>query len=100
MDDVIGSDSGSDIFLVLAIRELPANHRQLAPRHIRYRGCRHRQRRHHEEQGDRREGGSYYGRAAATVPRPVLCGASVRPCSRQKVVAALTNRDSGGVVGR
>jgi len=84
MDDVIGSDSGSDILLVLATRELPANRRQLAPRrYIRYRGCRHRQRRHHEEQGDRREGGRDYGRAAATVPGAVLRGASVRPCSTE-----------------
>jgi len=84
MDDVIGSDTGSDIFLVLAIRELPADRRQLAPRrYVRHRGRRHRQRRHHEEQRDRREGGSYYGRAAATVPRPVLWSASVRPCSTE-----------------
>lgn len=81
MDDVIGSDSGSDIFMEDA-RELPAN-RRLAPRqYIRYRGYRHRQRCHHQEQGGRHDG-HYYRRAAITIPGPILSGASVRSCSTE-----------------
>lgn len=78
MDDVIGSDSSSDIFMEDA-RELPANHR-LAPRqYICYRRYRHRQRCHHQEQGSRHDS-HYYRRAAITTPEPILSGASVRSC--------------------
>lgn len=91
MDDVIGSDNGSDI-LVEGAGELPAS-RRLAPRqYIRYRRHRHRQRCHHQEQGGR-QGGHYYGRAAITIPGPILSGASVRPCSTESN-RMLTNRDN------
>lgn len=91
MDDVIGSDSGSDIFMEDTC-ELPAN-RQLAPRqYIRYRGYRHRQRCHHQEQGGRHDS-HYYRRAAITIPGPILSGASVRSCSTESS-PMLTNRDN------
>lgn len=91
MDDVIGSDSGSDIFVEDA-RELPAN-RRLAPRqYIRYRRYRHRQRCHHQEQGGRQDS-HYYRHAAITIPGPILSGASARPCSTESSLV-LTNRDN------
>lgn len=91
MDDVIGSDSGSDIFMEDA-RELPANRRLALRQYIRYRGYRHRQRCHHQEQGGR-HGSHYYCRAAITIPGPILSGASVRSCSTESS-RMLTNRDN------
>jgi len=91
MDDVIGSDSSSDIFMEDA-RELPANHR-LAPRqYICYRRYRHRQRCHHQEQGGRHDS-HYYRRAAITIPEPILSGASVLSCLT-KSSPMLINRDN------
>jgi len=92
MDDVIRSDSGSDIFMKGA-RELPANRGLVPRRYIRYvTGNRHRQRRrHHQEQGGRRDG-HYYRRATVTIPGPILSGASVHSCSTESS-RMLTNRE-------
>lgn len=90
MDDVIGSDSRSDIFMKGA-RELPANRPLVPQQYIRYRDNHHRQRCHHQEQGGRRDG-HYYRRATITIPGPILSGASVRSCSTESS-RMLTNRE-------